>query len=53
MCIRDSLYYEDQKDEAAAAAKGFREERIPKFLGYFEDVLGRSDTCLLYTSRCV
>ncbi len=46
-----SLYYEDQKDEAAAAAKGFREERIPKFLGYFEDVLGRSDTGWLTDTR--
>jgi len=29
-------YYEDQKAEAKRYAKGFREERIPKFLGYFE-----------------
>ncbi|TPG39821.1 glutathione S-transferase [Sphingomonas koreensis] len=29
-------YYEDQKDEAARIAKGFREQRMPKFLGYFE-----------------
>lgn len=29
-------YYEDQKAEAARAAKGFREQRMPKFLGYFE-----------------
>lgn len=38
-----SLYYEDQKHEAARAAKSLREERIPKFLGYFERVLERSD----------
>jgi glutathione S-transferase len=29
-------YYEDQKAEAKRYAKGFREERIPKFLDYFE-----------------
>jgi glutathione S-transferase len=33
------LYYEDQKPEAARRAEGFRAERIPKFLGYFERVL--------------
>ena len=30
-------YYDDQKPEAARAAKQFREERIPTFLGHFED----------------
>ena len=30
------LYYEDQKPEALRRAKSFREERIPKFLGWFE-----------------
>jgi glutathione S-transferase len=29
-------YYEDQKPEAARAAKPFREERLPKFLAHFE-----------------
>lgn len=29
-------YYEDQKAEAARNAKGFRDQRMPKFLGYFE-----------------
>ena len=33
------LYYEDQKPEAARRAREFREERIPKFLLYFEHVL--------------
>ena len=37
--VASSLYYQDQKPEAARAAKAFREERIPKFLGYFERVL--------------
>ncbi len=39
--IASSLYYEDQKREAKRAAEHFRTERIPKFLGYFEDVLAR------------
>ena len=29
-------YYDEQKPEAARAAAQFREERLPKFLGYFE-----------------
>jgi glutathione S-transferase len=29
-------YYEDQKPEAARFAKAFREDRMPKFLGWFE-----------------
>jgi glutathione S-transferase len=33
------LYYHDQKPEAARRAKAFREERIGRFLGYFEQVL--------------
>lgn len=32
-------YYKDQKPEAARRARSFREQRIPKFLGYFEQVL--------------
>jgi glutathione S-transferase len=38
--ISASEYYEDQKTEAARRARCFREERMPKFLGYFELVLG-------------
>ena len=37
--ISSGLYYEDQKEAALAAAKPFREQRIPKYLGYFERVL--------------
>jgi glutathione S-transferase len=37
--VGGSLYYEDQKPEAARRAKGFREERIGKYLGYFERAL--------------
>jgi glutathione S-transferase len=37
--IAVSLYYEEQKREAKRRAGPFREERLPKFLGYFEQVL--------------
>lgn len=37
--ISANLYYEDQKKEAKARAADFVAERIPKFLGYFEQVL--------------
>ena len=40
--IAVSLYYEDQKDEARLRAKDFRQNRIPKFLGWFENVLARN-----------
>lgn len=33
------LYYKDQKAEALRAAQQFREERIPKYLGWFERAL--------------
>src|SRR5581483_3053374 len=36
--IGAGLYYEDQKPEAQRRAKTFREQRLPKFLGYFERV---------------
>ncbi|WNO53393.1 glutathione S-transferase [Stakelama saccharophila] len=34
--VGSGAYYEDQKEEAARAAKQFREERMPKFLRHFE-----------------
>ena len=40
--IAASLYYEDQKPEAARRAKHFIAERIPKYLGYFERVLEKN-----------
>ena len=40
--IAGSLYYEDQKPEAARRASDFTRERMPKFLGYFEQVLARN-----------
>ena len=42
--VASGLYYEDQKPEAARYAKDLREHRLPKFLGYFEDVLKTTDT---------
>jgi len=37
--VGGGLYYEQQKGEAKRRARQFREERLPKFLGYFERVL--------------
>jgi glutathione S-transferase len=34
-----SLYYEDQKKEARRKAADFLKNRIPKYLGYFENIL--------------
>jgi glutathione S-transferase len=40
--ISAGLYYEDQKSEAKQRAKAFREERIPKFLSWFEQILAHN-----------
>jgi glutathione S-transferase len=40
--IASSLYYEDQKPAAKRRAADFIRNRIPKYLGYFEDVLARN-----------
>ncbi len=37
--VDSSLYYEDQRPEAARRAAAFRTSRMPKFLGYFEKIL--------------
>jgi glutathione S-transferase len=39
--VSGSLYYEDQKEEAALRAADFVDSRLPKFLGYFEGILAR------------
>ena len=39
--VGSGLYYEDQKREAKRRAAEFRDERLPKFLGYFERLLSR------------
>lgn len=45
--IAASLYYEDQKDAARKRAKSLRDERLPKYLGYFERVLARGGSRFL------
>ncbi len=45
------LYYEDQKQAAATAAKGFREERIPKYFTHFENALGVNSGPFLRADR--
>jgi glutathione S-transferase len=40
--IASSLYYEDQREAARARAADFLKSRAPKYLGYFERVLGRN-----------
>jgi len=37
-----ALYYEDQKEAAQRRAQLFLEQRLPRFLGYFERVLGQN-----------
>jgi glutathione S-transferase len=37
--IAGSLYYEEQRDAARRRSAHLRDERLPKFLGYFERVL--------------
>ncbi|ETS03881.1 glutathione S-transferase [Trichoderma reesei RUT C-30] len=37
--IATDQYYDEQKAEAKKRAKGFREARLPKFLGYLQKVL--------------
>ncbi len=39
--IGGAFYYEDQKPESKRRAAHFSAERLPKFLGYFEQVLER------------
>jgi len=36
------LYYEEQRSEALRRAKGFRRDRMPKFLDWFESILARN-----------
>jgi glutathione S-transferase len=41
--IAHGLYYEEQKTESIAYSRHFRAERLPKFLGYFERILGERE----------
>src|SRR5947209_4426139 len=40
--IASGLYYEDQKDEAARRTQDFRDNRVPKYLDWFETILARN-----------
>jgi glutathione S-transferase len=40
--IGSGLYYEDQKKEAKRRTADFLENRVPKYFGYFEEVLERN-----------
>lgn len=40
--IAGSLYYEDQKTEAKRFTEHFLRDRAPKYLGYFDRVIGKS-----------
>ena len=40
--IAGSLYYEDQRKEAKRRARAFVRERLPKYLGWLDDVLVRN-----------
>jgi glutathione S-transferase len=42
--VAGNLYYEDQKKEARRRAADFLKNRIPKYLGYFEGVLGQDQS---------
>jgi len=40
--IAGGLYYHEQKAEAKRRSRDFLAQRLPKFLGYFEDVVARN-----------
>ena len=46
-----SLYYDDQKPEAKKRTKEFWNERVPKYLGYFERLLEKSNGAYLTGRR--
>jgi glutathione S-transferase len=50
--VAGSLYYHEQKAEALRAAEAYREQRMPKFLGYFEAILEAGGLWLLGQQRC-
>lgn len=49
--IASSLYYDDQKQEAAERTANLRNERLPKFLGYFDGILTRNGAVWLGGKR--
>jgi glutathione S-transferase len=40
--IASGLYYEDQKEESARRSEDFRDNRVPKYLDWFETILTRN-----------
>jgi glutathione S-transferase len=50
--IAGSLYYEDQRREAKKRAQNFVKERLPRYLGWLEDVLERNDREWLVGRGC-
>lgn len=40
--ISNALYYEDQKHEAKKRTRAFLDQRVPKFLGWFDDVIAKN-----------
>jgi glutathione S-transferase len=50
--IAVSLYYEDQKPEAARRTAGLLRERIPKFFSYFDRALDSAGGRWLLGARC-
>jgi len=51
--ISANLYYEEQKREAKRRAADFRDNRLPKFLDYFENILKRNPKSDYLVSRTV
>ncbi|MFT0548874.1 glutathione S-transferase [Allopusillimonas ginsengisoli] len=45
--IASGMYYEEQRDEALRRAPDFRDNRLPKYLGYFETVLAQREGWLV------
>ncbi len=50
--IAGGLYYEDQRKEAKRRAADFIDNRAPKYLGYFEQVIEGNDGRHLVGRRC-
>jgi glutathione S-transferase len=49
--IASALYYEDQKREARRYSAEFWRHRVPKCLGYFEDVLAKGGGPFVFGRR--
>ncbi len=50
--IASGLYYEDQKPQAKQYAGHFLKDRVPKYLGYFENVLNKSGGAYMLGRKC-